>query len=107
VNGELNYVVYDRDNQPVNRSRNLRGVRDYVRHNSVKSVHLQSKKDGGGILNLRFDNGATYSAPFADFGVLKNWVRRWRGVYGSNLRVDMLPAGVVEKMNPVLIGGTV
>jgi len=83
-------------------SRNLRGIREYVCMQLVKFIDIAycPAANGVGSLLVHFKNGAIYHTEFADFSILRNWVRDWRSVYGSPLWVNGVRQGVVSKTNP-------
>ncbi len=83
-------------------SRNLRGVRDYARFNSIDTIAINQLPTGGGELLVGFDNWAKYSTVFADFSILKNWIRKWKSADGAKLLVNGKAAGTVGKGNPFL-----
>lgn len=96
-----------KDGEVVQHSRNLRGIRRYVATHIIKELHIAPKNDGQlscnnsrGWLYIVFDNGATFQTDFASYGVLKNFVRQWRNVYGAPLWMAGHLVGVVSKTNP-------
>ncbi len=100
-------VVKNADGEVVQRSRNLAGIRQYVagKHGLYRPIERLciNERDGGtGMLYIRFENGCTYETDFASWAVLKQWVRRWRNVYGSPLLVNGVYSGTVASDNPVL-----
>jgi len=100
-------VVKNADGEVVQRSRNLAGIRQYVagKHGLYRPIERLSiiERDGGaGRLYIQFENGCTYETDFASWAVLKQWVRRWRNVYGSPLLVNGVYSGTVSSDNPAL-----
>jgi hypothetical protein len=80
-------LIYSADHAIVNRSRNLAGVRRYVRTHAIAELHIAQRALGqtGGWLYLVFQNGASFQTTFADYRVLAGFVLRWRAVYGTEL----------------------
>lgn len=100
-----NPEILDPRGEIVQSSRNLRGIREYVSRNLVKVVsisQLPSKLRWDALLQVEFENGNHYATEFASWAVLKDFVRRWRNVYGAPLVVNGRAAGVVSYDNPAL-----
>jgi hypothetical protein len=96
-------VVRDRDGKVISKSRNLAGIRRYVGEPvrpSIKVIDVSQIGDGEGKLCILFENGCSFETNFASYPVLKDFVKRWRNVYGSPLSVNGQPAGVVSSHNP-------
>jgi hypothetical protein len=92
-------VIRDRDGSAVRQSRNLRGIRTYVGKNLVKVLAIDRLANGEGKLLILFDNGHSFETNFADYTVLRDFVRRWRNVYGAPLRVNGKDAGIIKALN--------
>ncbi len=97
----------------VGTSRNLAGIRRLVGRKPVARIEIGSKdfmvhgrkpttRYYEGVLYVIFDDGTKYATDFADYTVLKDWVRRWRNVYGSPLVVEGVPSGEIYANNPAL-----
>lgn len=98
-------VIRDKSGRIIQRSRNLRGIHEYVGKNLIKVLSISETGVAGylsGKLCILFDNGASYETNFADFNVLQDCVRRWRNVYGAPLMVNGKDCGKVEYNNPAL-----
>lgn len=95
-------VIRDRDGNIIQRSRNLRGIREYISHNLIKKLNICEVGSYEGQLSILFDNGASYETNFASFAVLKDCVRRWRNVYGAPLLVNGMGCGKVSYKNESL-----
>jgi hypothetical protein len=100
-----NPEILSKEGVVVQRSRNLRGIREYVSKHSVKFIGLHRKPDGGGTLYVMFDNQERFKTDFASYEVLKNFVRNWRNVYGVLLMVEGRPSGTVYYDQPLLKPG--
>ncbi len=96
-------VIRDSNGNVISRSRNLRGIREYVGKNLIKLVAIHKLPDGAGKLSILFDNGATFETSFADFIVLCWSVRNWRNLYNSRLLIDRVDCGLVYYDNYHLI----
>lgn len=59
-------------------SRNLRGLMDYARRNTIQRVTLEMTEDYGALFHVRFVNGATLNTEFAGWDVAQRWVRARR-----------------------------
>lgn len=66
-----------RQGKVIHRSRNLRGLLDYARRNSVQAVSINRLPEGA-MLIVRFFNGATCSTAFADCSVCIGWIKARR-----------------------------
>ena len=71
----------------VNASKNLAGILRYLRNESPARIVIliRNKVDGGGILQIRFTDGAHVSTEFADYNVLVGWVRGRRALRGVSV----------------------
>ena len=88
-------VIRDRDGNVIGRSRNLRGIRRYVADHIITTLAIDELPQGEGKLCILFDNGASFETNFASYTVLRDFVRRWRNVYGAPLVINGFPAGEV------------
>lgn len=85
-------VFIIRPGRPSLRSRNLRGIRDYGRRHGVDTALLDLvRSTGQAYLSLKFDDGAHATAEFADWRLMRAWVRARRGWRITNL-IDLLPS---------------
>ncbi len=100
------HAIRDKDGAVIGRSRNLAGIRRYVSKHSVRTLAIHKLDVQGmtpdGWLRILFDDGASYETVFASFEVLRDFVRRWRNVYGTPLLVNGAEAGEVGMNNPAL-----
>jgi hypothetical protein len=103
------YVIRDTHGNIIQRSRNLAGIRRYVSKNPIKLLAIFGEDKASknpdlypGKLLILFADGASYEVNFASFYVLKGFVRRWRNVYGADLRVNSDLCGKVSSSNPAL-----
>ena len=92
-------TIYNKVMQPVRRSRNLRGIREHVSATPVAMIRINDIANGCGYLYVDFANGDLYETTFASFTVLKEFVRRWRNVYGAPITVNGKLSGFVEWSN--------
>ena len=92
-------VVTDRNGKTVNQSRNLRGIREYVRKNLIKELKIKEIEQRKGHIEIYFDNGAYFQTVFESFTVLKQFVRQWRSVYGCRLSVNNESYGNIRYNN--------
>ncbi len=103
-------VIRDRDGNVIQRSRNLAGIRRYVRggltstpFNLIKLLAIETLgTTGQGSLLILFEDGTTFQTDFACCDVLREFVRRWRNVYGAPLLVHGRESGTVSRDNPAL-----
>lgn len=102
-NPALPEVIRDVDGNIVKQSHNLRGIREYVSTHLISTLSIERIAHGEGKLCILFDDGESYETNFADFAVLRDFVRRWRNVYGAPLLVDGVNAGKVDYRNSQLI----
>ncbi len=97
-------VVRDRDGKVIQKSKNLAGIRAYVRKHAANAIDISEIAPlGGGKLCLLFEDGSSYETNFASFTVLKGFVARWRSLYGTPLTVNGDDAGTVDPKNPKLL----
>lgn len=92
----------DRDGKVIHKSRNLRGIRVYVRLCRVKAIDITQFTTPDGKLSILFVDGSSYETNFASFNVLKGFVARWKNVRGAPLTVNGEDAGTVSLKNPKL-----
>lgn len=95
-------VIRDRGGNVIRRSRNLRGIREHVSGRLVKGLSVDRIGAHEGRLCVLCEDGTSYETTFASFGVLVDFVRRWRNVYGAPLYTGGRPAGLVAYDNPAL-----
>lgn len=88
-------VIRDRNGNIIQRSQNLAGIRRYVGKHAVKVLSITGLQYEAGKLCILFENGASYETNFASFDVLRDFVARWRNVYGAPLIVNGVACGVV------------
>lgn len=89
----------------VSKSRNLRGIREYVGRNLVKTVDAtEVGARGEGQLSILFDNGDSFQTNFASFTVLLESLKTWRNLYGAPLTIGGKSRGNVGYSNPALAG---
>ena len=94
--------IYDKAGNILSRSRNLRGIRTTVGKQLVESVGIQKRGDGSGVLFVIFANGDNFTTPFASYSVLCRSVLNWRNLYGAQLILNGLTAGMVGAYNEYL-----
>lgn len=71
-------TIYLKD-QPVSKSKNLRGILDYARRFPVVSVYVQRYPEtGGAAVQFAFDNGADAFADFNSYTIACNWINARR-----------------------------
>lgn len=102
---EVAQVIRDKSGYVVSRSRNLRGIRQYVSGHTppiIKMLSVSPIGDGEGKLLILFENGNSYEANFASFVVLKQFVRAWKDIHGSPFWYDGKRCGEVTRNNPHL-----
>lgn len=95
-------AILDKDGKPIQRSKNLRGIRQYVGRNIIKVLAIDRTANGEGELSILFENGCSFETNFADFHVLAAWVQRWRNAWGAPLRINGRYCGIVGFSNPHL-----
>ena len=91
----------------VNRSRNLRGVRRYLKDNPAKRIFIYDKgfftnKESNiskPSLTIIFENGAHFGCEFESFRVLKQTIRNWRNLYGVPISINGIYSGLNVKSN--------
>jgi hypothetical protein len=98
-------VIRDQNGEPIRTSHNLRGIREYVSHNLIRVLAIDLIGKGEGKLMILFEGGASYETNFCDFDVLRDFVRRWRNVYGSPLLVNSSDCGIINYQNVMLQRG--
>lgn len=97
------HYLYDEQGRVVRKSRNLRGIREYVSRMPVSHVMIQELDRGEGGIKVMFQNNWYWTGRFACFGVLKWALRNWRNLYGAPLTVNGQPGGLVGYRNAALI----
>jgi hypothetical protein len=95
-------IIRDTNGNPIQSSRNLRGIRRYVSNHLVKVLSIDPIANSFGKLCILFEDGASFETNFASYEVLKNFVRNWRNVYGAPLVIDTKDCGKVAYNNPFL-----
>lgn len=93
--------ILDKNGKVIQTSHNLAGIRKYVSNHLIKWLDICPIGENGseGQLSILFDDGASFQTNFADFGVLKNFVRNWRNVYGAVLTIGGIDCGTIEYDN--------
>jgi hypothetical protein len=105
--GDIHYL-YDPQGNPVKKSRNLRGIREYISNRLVSNIQIRAipGTDRGGMLQggikVEFADGHYWMGRFASISTLKWTLRNWRNVYGAPLYVDGTLVGKVSYRNPAL-----
>lgn len=92
--------VTDSTGRIVNQSRNLAGVRRYVRRHLIDRVSIAELPSGRGDLTIAFANGCRFRTTFESYSVLREWLARWRHVWGSPLSINGQDAGFISSRNP-------
>lgn len=92
-------VIRDKYGNPIKTSRNLRGIREYVSDHIIKFLAIHRIARGRGKLEILFEDKSSYETNFESYIVLKDFVRKWRNVYGSPLIVNGEEAGEVGFYN--------
>jgi hypothetical protein len=98
---EVHYL-YDESGRAVRKSRNLRGIREYVSQMPVQRVLIQELDKGHGGIRVDFVNHWCWKGRFASFGTLKWALRSWRNLFGAPLIVNGTPSGTVGYRNAAL-----
>lgn len=100
------HVIRNKDGKIISRSRNLRGIREAVGKQLVKTVSISpigNERYPEGKLMILFDNGDNYETNFASYQVLALSLLNWRNLYGAPLVIDCdWECGVVEYRNKKL-----
>lgn len=102
--------IKDSDGKVIQRSKNLAGIRQYVRHylRPIKTLDVSRIADDEGKLSILFENGCSYETNFGSFEVLCGFVSRWRNVHGAPLTINGNSVGKVSSVNPPnMVGPTV
>ena len=81
----LREKIYNKQGDVIKQSRNLRGIREYVSYTIITELYVYSSFNRVGRLDIQFADGSYYSTTFNDYEVLKDFVRKWRNVYGAPL----------------------
>jgi hypothetical protein len=95
-------VIRDCDGNVIQSSPTLMGIRGYVGKHLIKMLDISPVGDGEGQLSILFDDRSSFQTHFADFGVLKSFVRNWRNVYGAPLSIGGIDCGKVKYRNKAL-----
>lgn len=66
-------IIRDQEGTVVSRSKNLRGIRDYSRHNEVERIDLYP----GPQMGVAWRNGSTSIMDWADPAVMQQWAKRF------------------------------
>jgi len=102
-------VVRDENGKVICRSRNMRGIRQYVIRqrlwydDPIKVLAIDRLSGEAGKLMILFGNNDSYECNFASFMGLKLVISRWRSVYGAPLRVNGEDCGKVSRDNIALV----
>lgn len=91
----MSEVIRDKDGKIIQRSRNLRGIREYVGQHLIKRLSIDELPHQEGKLCILFDDGASFETNFASFVCLTISLRQWRNCYGANLWIDGKDRGQV------------
>lgn len=94
--------IRDTNGEIISSSKNLAGIRRYVSSHLIKILDISKVGQFEGQLSILFEDKSSYQTNFASFEVLRNFVRRWRNVYGAPLRVNGVDCGNVEYKNEAL-----
>lgn len=92
-------VIRDSSGNVISRSKNLRGIREYVSNHLITRLDISpigESKYPEGKLSILFDDGSSFECNFASLVVLANFVRNWRNVWGAPLSVSGTPIGTVS-----------
>lgn len=78
-------IIYDAQNKPLVRSKNLAGVIRYLGkgESPVRLVTASKRPDGSAELRIRWENDAHYRTDFASFNVLLGWLEDRRNLQGE------------------------
>lgn len=88
-------VIRDADGNVIQRSKNLAGIRRYVgslRPPIIKTLDMSEIGDEEGKLSILFENGNTFETNFASFKVMKEFVYRWRNIWGAPFSINGCPS---------------
>lgn len=85
-------VIVSASGKVMRRSANLRGILDFSRIHIIEQIGIRRMEDGTGMLYMRWDIGpsghATAITEFADYSILKDWVRTRLNFQGAPLTVN-------------------
>lgn len=95
-------VIRDTDGKVIQRSRNLRGIREFVGKHLIKVVDISKIGTSEGKLCILFEDGYSFETNFASFQTLKETVRNWRNMYGAPLLINGISRGIVKVDNSFL-----
>jgi len=100
-------VIIRHRERVVSQSKNLRGIRDYARVSPVRTVICRMRnahpKDPGGLLFVRYDNGAECETTFASYHIMVDFVRNRRSWRGADFHYPDGDVGYLTK--PGIIAG--
>lgn len=77
--------IRNRDGEVINKSRNLRGLRQHCGKKLIKIVSIDPIRNGEGKLCILFENGDSCETVFPIYATLRQTVRNWRNLYGAKL----------------------
>lgn len=86
----------------IQQSRNLAGIRRYVGTHLIQRLSITEYQDRSAQLYIEFEDGASFRSAFCSAAVLREFVRRWRNVYGATLWMNDRDAGKITWDNPNL-----
>lgn len=66
-------IIRDTDGYIVSRSKNLRGIREYLRRHAVERVDIWPHDSGTAQIGVTWANGASVITDFQSFAVCKQW----------------------------------
>ncbi len=97
-------TIYDKDHNPVCKTRYMARVRMYASVYKVKEIRISNAiYNASGSLFVLFHNGAYFRKHFNSYKELKMFVRRWRNAYGAQLYINRRGSGKVSYDNEKLI----
>lgn len=73
-------VIVNKYSDTISKSKNLAQLRRHAGKWEVETVEIVERSNGSGLLRVLFKNGDSCKTDFADFTVLRGWVKRWRNV---------------------------
>jgi len=100
----MEIVIRDKDGQVISKSKNLSGIRQYSLQHAAKVVSINKLSEfPDGKLCILFHNSSSFEVVFGSFQILKNFVHRWRAIYGAKLLVNGIERGFIDSDNKYLI----
>ena len=102
------YIIRDKDGNKIKQSSSLVGIRRYTggkwrpKNLTIRVISVSSLLSGEAKLLILYSNDASFETNFPSLGVLKNWLRSWRGAYNTPLLIDGQEQGKVSYKNPAL-----